>query len=318
MKIVHLDTITTTMDGLSLDRLESLGEFTAYEDTSYDETVERAKDADIIITNKVVIDKAIIDDLPNLKYICVSATGYNVVDVEHARTKGIAVSNVAGYSTPGVVQFVFSHMLNVYTSVAYYDNEVELGRWPKEGTFCFYDQPIQELHGKTMGIIGLGTIGKQVAAVALAFGMNVIAHSRNPERDQMNGVEFLSLEDIYKNADVISLHCSLNPSTEGMINTSSLTKMKDTAVLINTGRGGLIVEQELADALNNGDIYYACLDVLSSEPPLSDNPLLKAKHCIITPHIAWASIESRIRLIEGIAQNIEAFIEDQPLINVVN
>jgi len=318
MKIIHLDSFTTTMDGLTLERLEVLGDFAHFKNTSPSKVISRAKDADILITNKVVLDKEVIDQLHNLKYICVAATGYNVVDVSYARSKGIPVSNVSGYSTHGVVQSVFAHLLNVMINIAYYDEEVIDGRWQKTGLFSFYDHPITELAGKTIGIYGFGTIGQGVARVALAFGMNVIAVSRNPERDHMDNVEFVTFEDLCRKSDMITLHASMNESNKGIIDKYTLANMKPTAILINTGRGGLIVEEDLARALDQDVIAFACLDVLSQEPPQDNNPLFQAKNCIITPHIAWASIESRKRLLDGVAKNIEAFMAGEDPLNVVN
>jgi len=318
MKIVHLDAFTTIMDGIELSALEDLGNFKAYNNTSSSKIVERSKDADIIITNKVTIDKNIIDQLPNLKYICVAATGYNVVDVKYAASKNIPVSNVSGYSTNSVVQTVFGHILNVIINISYYDSEVMDGRWQKTGLFTFYDHSIRELAGKTIGIYGFGTIGKKVAQVALAFDMNVIAHSRNPERDAMEGVDFVSFEDLCRDADYITLHASMNEQNKGIIDKYALLNMKETAILINTGRGGLIVEHDLAQALENDIINYACLDVLSEEPPSDSNPLLHCKNCVITPHIGWASLEARQRLIAGVADNISSFKNGSEIKNKVN
>lgn len=306
------------MDGLTLDRLEQLGDFAHFKNTSPSKVVARAKEADILITNKVVLDKEVIDQLPNLKYICVAATGYNVVDVEYAKLKGIPVSNVSGYSTPGVVQSVFAHLLNVMINIPYYDEEVIDGRWQKTGLFSFYDHPITELAGKTIGIYGFGTIGQGVAKVAQAFGMNVLAVSRNPERDHMDEVEYVTFEDLCRRSDVITLHASMNDSNKGIIDKYALANMKPSTIMVNTGRGGLIVEADLAKALDQDVIAFACLDVLSEEPPQDNNPLFQAKNCIITPHIAWASIESRKRLLDGVAENIEAFKAGEELQNVVN
>jgi len=306
------------MDGLALDALEALGDFVGYKNTSPAKVVQRSKDADVIITNKVVIDKEILDQLPNLKYICVSATGYNCVDVDHAANKNIPVSNVADYSTSGVAQMVFAHLLNVLINISYYDEEVIDGRWQKTGSFTFYDHSIRELSGKTMGIYGFGTIGQEVGKIATAFGMNVIATSRHPERDEQPWAKIVDFETLCRSSDFVTLHASLNEDSKGIIDKYALSNMKPTAILINTGRGDLIVEQDLAIALENDVINYACLDVLSSEPPKDNNPLLNAKNCIITPHIAWASIESRERLINGIAQNIKSFIDGEEILNQVN
>jgi len=318
MKIIHLDSFTTTMDGLELTALESFSDFSHYKNTSPEKTVKRAKDADILITNKVVLDKEVIDQLPNLKYICVAATGYNVVDIEYAAKKGIPVSNVSGYSTEGVVQSVFAHLLNVLINIPYYDEEVMDGRWQKSGAFSFYDHPIRELAGKTIGIYGFGTIGQKVGQVAHAFGMKVLATSRNPQRDNKDWATLVDFTDLCRDSDFITLHASMNDSNKGIIDKYALANMKPTAILVNTGRGGLIVEKDLAEALDNEVINYACLDVLGSEPPKDDNPLFNAKNCIITPHIAWASIESRQRLIKSVAENIRSFIDDNKILNRVN
>ena len=306
------------MDGLELTALEAFPDFTAYKNTSVDKVVKRAIDADILITNKVELTKEVIDQLPNLKYICVAATGYNVVDVKYAAKKGIPVSNVSGYSTSGVVQSVFAHLLNVLINIPFYDEEVMDGRWQKTGSFSFYDHSIRELAGKTLGIYGFGTIGQKVGQVAHAFGMKVIATSRNPERDDKDWVTLVDFESLCREADFISLHASMNASNTGIIDKYALANMKPTCILVNTGRGGLIVESDLAEALDNDVINYACLDVLSTEPPKDNNPLLEAKNCIITPHIAWASIESRTRLIEGIAENIKSFVGPEETLNLVN
>ncbi len=318
MKIIHLDSFTSTMDGLELTVLEAFEDFTAYKNTSPEKVVKRAKDADILITNKVELTKEIIDQLPNLKYICVAATGYNVVDVNHAAEKGIPVSNVSGYSTDGVVQSVFAHLLNVLINIPFYDEEVMDGRWQKTGSFCFYDHSIRELAGKTLGIYGFGTIGQKVGQVAAAFGMKVIATSRNPERDSKDWATLVDFETLCRESDFVTLHASMNDSNAGIIDKYSLANMKPTTILVNTGRGGLIVEKDLAEALDNDVINYACLDVLSTEPPQDDNPLLEAKNCIITPHIAWASIESRERLLNGVAENIKSFISKGNILNQVN
>lgn len=318
MKIIHLDSFTTTMDGLELTALEAFSDFTAYKNTSPDKVIKRAIDADILITNKVELSKEVIEKLPNLKYICVAATGYNVVDVNYAAAQGIPVSNVSDYSTSGVVQSVFAHLLNVLINIPFYDEEVMDGRWQKTGSFSFYDHSIRELAGKTLGIYGFGTIGKKVGQIATAFGMKVIATSRNPERDERDWVTLVDFETMCRDSDFITLHASMNESNIGIIDKYALANMKPSCILVNTGRGGLINEKDLAEALDNDVINYACLDVLSSEPPKDDNPLLHAKNCIITPHIAWASIESRKRLIDGVAENIRAFIADEEILNKVN
>ena len=318
MKIIHLDTFTSTMDGIGLEPLDQFDDFTHYKNTSQDKVIKRAKDADIIIVNKVVINMEILDQLPNLKYICVCATGYNNVDVEAARKKGIPVSNVSGYSTNSVVQHVFSMALHALINIAYYDEEVMDGRWQATGQFTFYDHSIRELNGMTMGIYGYGTIGKKVAQVAKAFGMKVIATKRNPVYAGTDDVNYVDFETLITESDIISLHSSLNPSNEGIMKGDVFKKMKPSSILINTARGGLIVEADLAAALNNDELSFACLDVLSQEPPADNNPLLNAKNCIITPHIAWTSLEARKKLLAGVANNISAFTKKETLLNVVN
>lgn len=317
MKIVHLDTFTTTMDGISLEALERFDDFTSYKNTSPDKVVSRAIEADIIITNKVVIDKSVMDQLPKLKYICVCATGYNNVEIEAAREKGIPVSNVSGYSTNSVVQHVFALIFHVLINIAYYDEEVMDGRWQTINQFTFYDHSIRELAGKTLGIYGFGTIGKKVAEVANAFGMNVIAASRSMQEDSTLAKK-VDFETLITESDILTLHSSLHTSNEGIMNREVFQNMKSSSILINTARGGLINELDLANALNGDEISFACLDVLSQEPPADNNPLLNAKNCVITPHIAWTSLEARTELLNGVAQNISAFIANEPLLNVVN
>lgn len=318
MKIVHLDTYTTIMDGMSIEPLDQFSDFVHYKNTSPDKIIKRTLDADIIITNKVVLDKEIIDQLPKLKYICVNATGYNNVDIDAARNKGIPVSNVSGYSTNSVVQHVFSLALHALVNVAYYDEEVMDGRWQESGHVSFYDHSIRELNGMTIGIYGYGTIGKKVAQVANAFGMKVIATRRNTSKDQNDNAQYVDFETLLASSDILTLHSSLNASNEGIFNKEAFEQMKSTSILINTARGGLINESDLAHALNNDQLSFACLDVLSQEPPSNSNPLLEAKNCIITPHIAWTSVEARKELLRGVANNIEAFIAKKPLLNVVN
>jgi len=318
MKIVHLDTFTTAMDGIDLHPLDQFKDFSAYQNTSRDKIVKRAKDADILLVNKVVIDEEVLDQLPNLKYICVCATGYNNVDIEAAAKKNIPVSNVSGYSTNSVAQHVFAMALHALINIAYYDEEVMDGRWQNSGQFTFYDHSIRELHDKVLGIYGYGTIGQRVAQIAKAFGMKVIATKRNLADAPADGTEYVDEETLFQQADILTLHSSLNPSNTKVINQANLAKMKKTAILINTARGGLIDEADLAEALNSDKISFACLDVLAQEPPSPDNPLLEAKNCIITPHIAWTSLEARKKLLSDVAENIRAFMENRPLLNLVN
>ncbi|MEE9438831.1 MAG: D-2-hydroxyacid dehydrogenase [Saprospiraceae bacterium] len=307
MKIVFLDAYTTVSDGLSLELFNSLGDFKSYDDTLPTEVVARAIDAEIVITNKVVLDRSTIEKLQNLKLICVAATGYNNIDIQAATDNNIPVSNVKGYSTNGVAQHVFAQILNAVHQIAYYDDEVRNERWNDEAKFCFYDHSIVDLKGKTLGIYGYGTIGKQVAEIGRAFGMTIIANTRTPKFDA--NVEFVSFEALCEKSDFITLHASLSKENEGIINYKTLKLMKKSVVIINTGRGGLIIEQDLANALIAENIKYACLDVLNQEPPNSNNPLLSISNCSITPHQAWASIESRTKLLQGVAGNIKRYIE---------
>ena len=318
MKIIHLDTLTTTMDGMSLDPFNTFDDFTHYDETAQDQVVPRAIDADILIVNKVVINEEIMNQLPKLKYICVSATGYNNVDIKAARQRNIPVSNVSGYSTNSVVQHVFSMALHALVNVAYYDEEVIDGRWSDSSQFTFYDHSIRELNGKTMGIYGFGTIGQKVADVAHAFGMKVIAMRRRKMTEAHEFAEYVDFDTLIRDSDILTLHSSLNESNQFIMNAEVFRQMKPSSILINTARGGLIHEADLAQALNNEELSYACLDVLSSEPPPSNNPLLSAKNCIITPHIAWTSYEARTKLLSGVVENIVAFVNNRPLLNVVN
>ena len=315
MNIVFLDAYTLDADGLDLGALSSLGTLTRYDRTSPAEIVSRSIDADVIITNKVVLTSDIVDQLPSLKYIIVAATGYNVVDVKYARDRGIPVSNVSGYSTEGVVQHTFALILGVLNQVGRYKREVDAGSWAACADFTYF-HTIPELSGMTMGIIGYGTIGRRVAEVASAFNMEIVAHHHQPDRKWYEGVEFIPIEDLYRRADIISLHAPLNESTREIINRSSLSAMKSSAILINTGRGGLINEHDLLTALNDNAIAGAGLDVLSTEPPI-DNILINHPLCYITPHIAWASRQSRERLLQGIILNLQSY-QHGKIANLVN
>ena len=295
MKIVVLDGFTLNPGDLTWD---ALGEATIYDRTPPELVVDRARDAEILLTNKCVVDRQAIAQLPKLRYIGVMATGYNVVDIAAARERRIVVTNVPAYSTRSVAQHAFALLLELTQHVGHHAGTIE--RWPKSADYCYWDFPLVELAGLTMGIIGHGHIGREVEKLARAFGMNVLVH---------RGVD---LEVLLRSSDVVSLHCPLTPATEGLINASRLALMKPTAFLINTGRGGLVVEQDLADALNAGKIAGAGLDVLSTEPPRSDNPLLMAKNCLITPHLAWATRASRERLMRAVVKNIQAFLAGAP------
>lgn len=316
MNIVYLDGYTINPGDLSWEPLERRGNLTVYDRTAPEEIVERAAQADAILTNKVVLDAPILAQLPQLKYIGVTATGYNIIDVEAARAQGITVTNVRGYSTPAVAQHTFSLLLALTNHTELHSQSAQAGDWTHAVDWCYWKTPLVELSGKTLGLIGLGDIGAQVARIALAFGMRVLAH-RKSSAPAEEGVELVGLDELFKESDVVSLHCPLTDETSGIINANSLDTMKPSAYLINTGRGGLIQEQELADALNTGRLAGAAVDVLSTEPPRADNPLLTAQNCIVTPHIAWAFIESRKRLMQLTAGNIAAFQQGTPS-NVVS
>lgn len=316
MNIIYLDGYTINPGDLSWEPLEKLGTLTVYDRTAPEEIVERAAQADAILTNKVVLDAQILAQLPQLKYIGVTATGYNIIDVEAARAQGVTVTNVRGYSTPAVAQHTFSLLLALTNHTELHSQSARAGDWSHAVDWCYWKTPLVELSGKTLGLVGLGDIGAQVARIALAFGIRVLAH-RKSSAPAGEGIELVDLDRLFEESDVVSLHCPLTDETSGIINANSLSKMKPSAYLINTGRGGLIQEQELADALNTGRLAGAAVDVLSTEPPQADNPLLTAQNCIVTPHIAWAFIESRERLMQLTAENIAAFQQGTP-INVVS
>ena len=310
MKIVILDGFTANPGDLSWAELEALGQVTVYERTLPSETVARAAEADMVLTNKVVVSKEVMDQLPHLKYIGVLATGYNVVDIEAAHQRGIIVTNVPAYSTESVAQMVFAHLLTVTNRTEHYAQENRQGRWSRNADFCYWDYSHMELPGKTFGIEGLGNIGRRVAEIALAFGMKVKAVSSKITLPA--GIEKVSLEALLATADVLSLHCPLTDSTRHLINADTLAKMKSSAILINTGRGPLVDDQAVADALADGRLAAFCADVLTQEPPLADNPLLKQPNAFITPHIAWASKEARVRLIQVATSNVRAFLSGTP------
>ena len=288
---------------------------TVYDRTRPQDTVERCREAEAVLTNKVVLSAEVIAALPRLRYIGVLATGYNVVDCEAARQRGIVVTNIPAYSTASVAQLVFAHLLNVTNSVAHY--AAARDRWPLSPDFLWMDTPLTELAGKTFGIYGLGNIGLQVAKIALAFGMNVLAVTSKSEEALPPGVVKAEWEELLARADVLSLHCPLTPATRAMMNKNTLARMKPSAILINTGRGPLVDEQAVADALAANRLAAYCADVLSTEPPSPSNPLLTAPRCYLTPHIAWATHEARTRLIQIATANLQAFINGQP-INVVS
>lgn len=312
MRIVILDGYTANPGDLSWQELEKLGDVTVYDRTAPNETVNRAAGADIVLTNKVVLDRETISQLPDLKYIGVLATGYNVVDIEAAHERGIIVTNVPAYSTESVAQMVFSHLLTVTNRTEHYAIENRQGRWSSNPDFCYWDFHHMELAGKIFGIVGLGNIGQRVAQIALAFGMKVKAFTSKSTASLPTGIEKVSLEELLATSDVISLHCPLKESTHHIINTDTLGQMKSTVILINTGRGPLVDDQAVAEALANGQIAAFCADVLTEEPPKADNPLLKLPNAFITPHIAWASMEARIRLLQVATDNVRAFISGKP------
>lgn len=308
MNIVVLDGRTTNPGDLSWDGLKSLGTVTIYDQTETDQVEQRIAHADAVFTNKTELTAEHMDAAPKMKFIGVLATGYNVVDVAAARSRGIVVSNIPDYGTTAVAQFTFALLLELCHRVAHHNARVQDGEWARRKAFCFWDYPLIELKGKTIGIIGYGRIGKAVAQIAEAFGMNVVAHSPRSTDDVI-----VPLDQLLAESDVISLHCPLTPETKGIINASSIQKMKDGVLLLNTSRGQLIDESALRDALVSGKVYAAAVDVVSSEPVREDNPLLGLDNCLITPHIAWAPKESRQRLLDIAVQNLRQFIRGVPI-----
>ena len=315
-KIVILDGYTANPGDRSWKGLEALGELTVYDRTKADETVARAANADIVLTNKVIINREVIAKLPRLKYVGVLATGYNVVDIEAAHERGIIVTNVPAYSTESVAQMVFAHLLTVTNRTEHYAILNRQGRWSMNPDFCYWDTEMTELAGKTFGIVGLGNIGSRVAQIALAFGMKVKALTSKTADALPAGIEKASLEELLATSDVVSLHCPLTDSTRRMVNGETLRLMKPTAILINTGRGPLVDDQAIAEALEDGWLAAFCADVLTEEPPKADHPLLKQPNAFITPHIAWATKEARSRLIQVATDNVRSFLSGKA-INVV-
>lgn len=314
MKIVILDGYSVTQQDLQWPSLPGM-EFLVYDRTAPQQTIERCQGAEAVLTNKVVMNAETIAALPHLKYIGVLATGYNVVDCEAARNKGVVVTNIPAYSTASVAQLVFAHLLNITNSIAHYAAAAD--RWPLSPDFTWQDTPLTELAGKTFGIYGLGAIGTAVARIAVTFGMKVLAVTSKMPEELPTGVAKAEWEDVLEKADVLSLHCPLTPTTRELINQKSLAQMRSSAILINTGRGPLVDEKAVADALHEGRLRAYCADVVSTEPPAADNPLLTAPRCYLTPHIAWATHEARQRLIAIALNNLKAFEEGNP-INVVN
>ena len=317
MKIVVLDGSAMNPGDLSWEGLKQLGECQVYDRTLPADLFDRIKDADMIITNKAIVNEQMIDRLPNLHYIGVTATGYNVVDVQAASRKGIVVTNIPAYSTDSVAQLVFSHILNIVNRVELHATSVKSGEWTKSPDFAYWKSPQTELAGKTLGIVGFGRIGRKVAQIGSAFGMKVVFHNRSQVTDAPVEMCQFKLEDVFAESDVLSINCPLSAKNSGFVNQKLLQRMKQSAILINTGRGGLINEMDLATALNGGIIAAAGLDVLSTEPPKQDNPLVSAKNCFITPHIAWATLEARQRLMNITVENLQCFISGFPQ-NVVN
>ena len=320
MKIVVLDGYAENPGDLSWAPLEALGEVTVYDRTSLtdeEETIVRLSGAEIAVTNKTPITRRVIDACPRLRYITMLATGYNVVDAAYAREKGIPLSNIPTYGTAAVGQFAIALLLEICHHAAHHSDTVYAGKWAACADWCYWDYPLIELDGKTMGIIGFGRIGQQTGRIARALGMRVLACGSHPSDSGRAIADYVELDALLAASDVIALHCPLFPETEGIINRETIRKMKDGVILLNNSRGPLVVEQDLADALNSGKVYAAGLDVVSTEPIREDNPLLTAKNCIITPHISWAPRESRQRIMDTAAQNIRAYLDGAP-INVVN
>ena len=317
-KIVVLDGRAANPGDLSWEGLERFGELTVYDRTAGEDIVSRIREAGIVFTNKTPLTKETLAACPNLRFIGVLATGYNVVDTDEARRRGIVVCNVPDYSTKAVAQLVFALLLEVCHHVGHHSEAVHAGRWSSSPDFCFWDYPLIELDAKVMGIVGYGRIGKAVARLARAFGMKTLVYSRSSlPGTEDESVRFVTLDELLKASDVVTLHCPLNAQTEGMINNESIAKMKPEAILINTGRGPLVLEQDLADALNSGRLRAAGLDVAHKEPMPPDSPLMGAKNCFITPHIAWAPRETRQRLMDIAVDNLKNFLNGTP-VNVVN
>ena len=317
MKIVILDGYTENPGDLSWEGFAALGELTVYERTAAADIVPRIGDAEIVYTNKTPITAETLAACPNLRYIGLLATGYNVVDVAAAKARGVAVTNIPTYGTAAVAQFAIAMLLEICHHVAHHSDAVHAGRWTANPDWCFWDYPLIELDGKTMGIIGFGRIGQATGRIARALGMRVLAYDSRPSDAGRAIAEYVPLDELLAVSDVISLHCPLFPETEGIVNKANIARMKDGVILLNNSRGPLVVEQDLSDALNSGKVYAAGLDVVSTEPIRPDNPLLKAKNCFITPHISWAPRESRQRLMDIAVENLRAFLAGAP-VNVVN
>lgn len=310
--IVVLDGYMLNPGDLDWSALQALGSVSIYDRTSEAEVAERARDAHIVLTNKAIVSGAAIAQLPRLEYIGVMATGYNVVDIKAATGRGIKVTNVPAYGTASVAQLTFALILELCNHAGLHGASVRAGDWSRSPDFCYWKAPLKELAGKVLGIVGLGQIGQAVARIGLAFGMKVIAYHKHPERDRMEGVDFVELAACFTQSDIVTLHCPLNEQNRGFVNRELLHTMQPGAFLINTSRGPLINEPDLADALNEGRIAAAALDVLSTEPPPADNPLIAARNCLITPHVAWATLEARGRLLQTVVDNLQAFLNGKP------
>lgn len=318
MKIVILDGKALNPGDLSYDGLKQFGEVTIYPRTDTEaETIDRIGDNEIVLVNKVPITEAVLEACPNIKLICVQATGYNIVDCKACTARGIPVTNVPAYGTAAVAQFTMALILEMCHRVGLHNHSVHQGDWAKADSFCYWLTPQMELAGKTLGIIGFGRIGQAVGRLAKAFGMKVITYNRSESEEGWKIADYVDLDTLFTRSDIISLHCPLFPETEKIINSSNIAKMKNGAMLVNTARGGLVDEEALVEALESGKLRYAAIDVVSQEPMKSDNPLLKTRKCIITPHIAWAPVESRQRLMDCVEENIRAYLMGQPQ-NVVN
>ncbi|CCH56395.1 D-isomer specific 2-hydroxyacid dehydrogenase NAD-binding [Fibrisoma limi BUZ 3] len=317
MTIVYPDAYTLNPGDLSWAPLQALGDVVFYDHTPTDELLERVSGAEAILVNKIRLNRSLLQQLPRLKYIGVTATGYDIIDVAAAREQGIVVSNVKGYSTDSVAQQTFALLLELTNHVGLHNESVHAGDWVKSPDFCYWRTPLVELSGKTLGLIGYGDIGRKVAEIGRAFGMNVLVNRRHPPKESVDGIRFVDVETVFSESDVVSLHCPATPETIGFVNYALMSKMKPSAYLINTSRGSLLNEAEVSSALNEGLIAGAGIDVLSLEPPEADNPLLTAKNCLITPHVAWATYEARQRLLERVVENLSAFMNGNP-INVVS
>ena len=317
MKIVVLDGYSVNPGDLSWEALEECGEVTVYDRTNAGDVVERAKNADARLTNKVVITEEVMDALSNLKYVGVLATGYNVVDVEAARKRGIVITNVPAYSTNSVVQMTFAHILNMTNRVAHYARENREGKWSASVDFCYWDTHLDELAGHTLGIVGLGNIGYKVACIARDFGMDVFACTSKNSADLPSGIQKTTFSGLLGISDILTLHCPLTDKTTEMMNKNTISRMKPGALLINTGRGRLVNEEDVAEALESGQLGGYAADVMREEPPRADNPLFKAPNAYITPHIAWATLAARRRLMAVAAANVKAFFSGSP-VNVVS